>query len=131
MEFMLGCNYWASNAGTEMWRDFDTDAIESDFKRYAEYGLKYLRVFPNWRDFQPIHPFYTASNTLREFRNEKGELFDNPYYLDMQMIERFRTFCRINSGSMFSKPSGTIKSSSGLSGLTITAGLSRLFSRTN
>ena len=27
MEFILGCNYWASNAGADMWRDFDSSAL--------------------------------------------------------------------------------------------------------
>ena len=32
MEFIVGCNYWASNAGTNMWKDFDIDVIENDIR---------------------------------------------------------------------------------------------------
>ncbi len=32
-EFIIGCNYWASNAGTEMWNDWNEKIIEEDFKK--------------------------------------------------------------------------------------------------
>lgn len=46
-EFMLGCNYWASNAGTEMWKQWDADVVDEDFKILSENGVKYVRIFPN------------------------------------------------------------------------------------
>lgn len=55
---MLGCNYWDSEHGTDMWRYFDADVIEKDVKALSENGVKYMRVFPNWRDFQPIQKLY-------------------------------------------------------------------------
>ena len=30
MDFLIGCNYWASNAGTEMWRNFEPDIIDKE-----------------------------------------------------------------------------------------------------
>lgn len=45
MEFILGCNYWASNAGIEMWREFEPDTIDNDLKILSTHGVKYLRVF--------------------------------------------------------------------------------------
>lgn len=92
-EFMLGCNYWASNAGTEMWNDWSAEAVDNDFKKLSEYGVKYLRVFPNWRDFQPIHPLMGGGMSLREYRLHDAELPKNPYYIDETMIERFGIFC--------------------------------------
>lgn len=38
MEFILGCNYWASNAGADMWRDFDVDAIRADLDALSRHG---------------------------------------------------------------------------------------------
>ena len=35
MSFLIGCNYWASNAGIEMWRQFDADVIRRDENRKA------------------------------------------------------------------------------------------------
>ena len=53
-EFFIGCNYWASHAGTNMWRDWDEKEVEADFKRYTDNGLRLLRIFPLWPDFQPM-----------------------------------------------------------------------------
>lgn len=52
--FFVGCNYWASHAGTNMWRDWRPDVIEKDLKLLSEHHIQYLRVFPLWPDFQPI-----------------------------------------------------------------------------
>ena len=95
MEFMLGCNYWASNAGTEMWVQWDENAVEQDMKQLAEHGLKYLRVFPNWRDFQPVCAYYEFGNRVKEYRHRDGSFFDNTYYLDAEMMRRFERFCAI------------------------------------
>ena len=62
MEFMLGCNYWDSEHGTDMWLCFDADVIEKDVKALSENGVKYMRVFPNWRDFQPINRLQADSS---------------------------------------------------------------------
>lgn len=91
--FMIGCNYWSSNAGTEMWRLWDEKVIEDDFKRLKEYGAEYLRVFPNWRDFQPINPYLGGGAEVIDYRIHDADLPSNPYYLDETMLERFGTFC--------------------------------------
>lgn len=53
--FVTGCNYWASHAGTAMWRDWRPDAVAADLRQLSdEAGLEVLRVFPLWSDFQPI-----------------------------------------------------------------------------
>ena len=44
MEFILGCNDWASNAGADMWRDFDVECIDKDVKILSENGVNYVRV---------------------------------------------------------------------------------------
>ena len=38
--FMIGCNYWASNAGMYMWRNFDETVIEKDFALLSSYSIK-------------------------------------------------------------------------------------------
>ncbi len=53
-EFLLGCNYWASNAGCLTWRNFDREIVKKDLAFLASQGLNCLRIFPNWEDFQPI-----------------------------------------------------------------------------
>ena len=53
-DFVTGANYWASNAGINMWREFDESVIDDDFRRLKELKLDIVRVFPLWSDFQPI-----------------------------------------------------------------------------
>ena len=50
----IGCNYWASHAGTRMWELWDKEIVRNDLARLRGLGCELLRVFPNWRDFQPI-----------------------------------------------------------------------------
>ena len=94
-EYILGANYWASNAGAEMWRNFDASCIQKDLKALYENGIEYVRVFPNWRDFQPVMALYGASNCFCEYRMGNAELPKNPYYLDEIMLERFDQFCSL------------------------------------
>ncbi len=93
MEFLIGCNYWASNAGTEMWRQFDQKIIEKDISVLAANGVKCIRLFPNWRDFQPVRPVYGVMGAVEEYAMETGG--ENPYFLDEEMLERFDTVMEI------------------------------------
>ena len=95
MEFIIGCNYWASHAATEMWRNWNEDAIRGDLKVLSEHGIKYLRVFPLWRDFQPVIPCMGKRDEIWEFRLEGERPATNPDYLDEVMLERFDKFCDI------------------------------------
>ena len=88
-EFLLGCNYWASNAGTEMWRNWDEDAIRNDFEILSRNGVKHLRVFPVWRDFQPVSPLFDSCVKIREYRVHEDKIPENKYYLDEAMLGKF------------------------------------------
>ena len=93
--FMLGVNYWASHAGTDMWREWNETVVEKDLELLAQNGLTVLRVFPNWRDFQPVKPAFGGGHRLYEYRMENDQYAENPYYLDEVMLERFERFCQI------------------------------------
>lgn len=93
--FILGTNYWASHAGTDMWRNWDEEVVKSDLELLRQNGIEYLRVFPNWRDFQPVMPAYTGSHRLKEYRMMDDTLPENPGYLSPVMLERFHIFCGI------------------------------------
>lgn len=95
MDFILGCNYWASNAGTEMWACWDEECVRSDLKTLKENGVTHLRAFPNWRDFQPAVRMYGYQGIKREIRHKSGSTFDNENYLDNEMMSRFSRFCDI------------------------------------
>ena len=49
--FVVGCNYWASHAGTAMWSRWRPGVVAADLRRLARAGLQVLRVFPLWPDF--------------------------------------------------------------------------------
>ena len=67
-EFVIGCNYWASHAGTAMWSDWQPEVVEADLKLLAQAGLQSLRVFPLWPDFQPISLLRGGEGKPMEFR---------------------------------------------------------------
>ena len=95
MDFILGCNYWASNAGTEMWRQFNAEAIKNDLKILSQHGVKYLRVFPLLRDFQPVKPNFGAQGQVVEYVMEDGNQPENDYFLDEDMLGHFSEFLNI------------------------------------
>ena len=94
-DFMLGVNYWASHAGVDMWRDWREDVVERDLELLARNGVNTLRVFPNWKDFQPVEPLFTNNHVLREYRMVGDRLPENPWYLEETMLQRFETLCRV------------------------------------
>ena len=97
--FVFGANYWASHAGTNMWHEWDASIVEADFIRFKENGLRLLRVFPLWPDFQPIKALFGGACTEREVRYESEEVFPNTPEgkagVDPVMIERFGVLCRL------------------------------------
>ena len=97
----VGVNYWASHAATEMWRKWDAKVVDDDLRVLAENGMRLLRVFPNWADFQPIHACYLSADMwnkvydTRMFDSEEA-LPDTPCGragVDERMVERFEEFC--------------------------------------
>ena len=93
MKYMLGANYWARRWGTEMWLHYDEKEIREEMKQLSEWGVRCLRVFPNWRDFQPVDRAYAWQGLHGEYISSRtGE----PVYgdgVDSEQIENFRDFC--------------------------------------
>ena len=91
--FALGCNYWASHAGTEMWRRWDADVVEKDFAALEAHGMNLVRVFPIWRDFQPIVQLRRRGNSPVEIAWKDDGPLPNPAGVDEEMVSRFRILC--------------------------------------
>ena len=66
--FVVGCNYWASHAGTGMWRNWQPEIVAKDLEQLAAAGIQVLRVFPLWPDFQPLALLRTGAGEPMEFR---------------------------------------------------------------
>ena len=94
MKYMLGANYWGRRWGTEMWLHYDKKEVREELKQLSEWGVRCLRVFPNWRDFQPVEKAYAWQGTFGEYVNSNSGV---PVYddgVDEGQIENFRDFCR-------------------------------------
>ncbi len=90
--FALGCNYWASHAGTRMWSDWQPEVVDRDFRALADTGLQVIRLFPLWPDFQPIDALGTAWNPVKEMRFGEAPLPEDAWGqagLSAPMRERF------------------------------------------
>lgn len=90
--FMLGCNFWDSKSGTDMWANFDEESLAADLDALTESGIRYLRCFPNWRDFQPVIALRDWRGGFKEYRLTGDRFPENEYYIEPVMIERFRKF---------------------------------------
>jgi len=93
-KFVVGCNYWASHAGTRMWSDWQPEVVKRDLRRLQQGGLQVLRVFPLWPDFQPLTLLRTGWEPV-EFRHGEESLPDDPCGqagLSAVMLERFGLF---------------------------------------
>jgi endo-1,4-beta-mannosidase len=93
--FVTGANYWASHAGTDMWRDWRPEVVANDLQRLSAAGLQVLRVFPLWPDFQPLTLLYGGVGQPVEFRFGEQPLPDDEAGqagVSAVMIERFQAF---------------------------------------
>ena len=96
--FFVGCNWWASHAGTNTWRDWSADVVDSDFKRLAEVGVNVVRVFPLWNDFQPLRMHFKGGNVPKEIRMGEDPLPETEAGkagVDIVMADRFLELCNI------------------------------------
>ncbi len=95
-KFFIGCNYWASHAGTNMWSDWRSDIVEADFARLAENNVRVLRIFTLWSDFQPLRIHRGGGGFERELRLGESPLphtEEGQAGLDPVMLKRFGLFC--------------------------------------
>lgn len=95
MKHIVGCNYWGSKYGTDMWKYWDEDSVKKDIEELSKYGVTHLRVFPMWRDFQPIHAVRRWKGFIRDYSFENDVPINNEYGLDLACIDNFKTFCKI------------------------------------
>lgn len=90
LDFTIGCNYWASNAGMYMWRQWDEETVENDLLKLKESGIDTLRVFPLWSDFQPLEANVGQSKSeMRIFDRPLDKSPEGIAGIDPVMAERF------------------------------------------
>ena len=95
--YFVGCNYWASHAGTNMWRNWDEASVEADLRALSENGVEVIRAFPLWPDFQPLTRL--LSNGGSELRRGDTPLDrttpEGLAGVDAQMMHRFEELLSI------------------------------------
>src|SRR5207249_11490693 len=52
-DYLLGVNYWPARKFVRMWSQFDPREVAEDFARIESLGLRLVRIFVFWPDFQP------------------------------------------------------------------------------
>ena len=52
-DFVLGVNYWPRRKAMYWWNNFDASEVREEFSVIREIGLKVVRLFLLWDDFQP------------------------------------------------------------------------------
>lgn len=52
-DFTLGVNYWPRRKAMYWWNNFDAGEVREEFSIIREIGLKVVRIFLLWDDFQP------------------------------------------------------------------------------
>ena len=94
----IGCNYWASHAGTHMWDEWNEAVVRRDFALMREAGMQTVRVFPLWPSFQPLTLLHGGGGTNAEFLLNGKPLPETPCGragVDETQIGRFRLMCDI------------------------------------
>lgn len=100
-EFFIGANYWASNAGIQMWNRWDEECVKRDLDLLVEGNINVLRMFPLWSDFQPIEAYRNGGGNVRAVSRNAVEAIDSPETLagiDPVMIDRMECFLNHSYG---------------------------------
>lgn len=94
--FYAGCNYWASDSGIYMWRKWNEKVVENDFKLLSELGIKMVRVFPLWPDFQPIKEIFGWCQISAGFSVDGDTLLNTTDDgMDPVMMDRFEALLNL------------------------------------
>ena len=64
--FLLGVNYWPRRKAMYWWNDFDAAEVADEFDVIASVGMKVVRLFLLWDDWQPA-PDIVSAERLRDF----------------------------------------------------------------
>ncbi len=94
-EFFVGVNYWASNAGIQMWNRWDEECVKRDLDLLVEANIKVVRMFPLWSDFQPIENYRGGNGGLKCVSRDAVKAIDSPEALagiDPVMADRLERF---------------------------------------
>jgi len=80
--FILGVNYWPRRKAMYWWSDFDAGEVREEFSVIAELGMKVVRIFLLWDDWQPT-PDVVSADCLRHLVTVADIAAENGLGLDI------------------------------------------------
>ncbi len=80
--FILGVNYWTRRKAMYWWSDFDAAEVREEFAVIRELGMKVVRIFLLWDDWQPT-PDTVSADCLRHLGTVCDIAADNGLGLDI------------------------------------------------
>lgn len=81
-QFLLGVNYQPRRSALYWWQNFDAGEVREDFALIQELGMKVVRIFLMWDDFQP-DPTSVSSTALQSLRTVADVAAENGIRLDV------------------------------------------------
>ena len=86
--FPVGVNYWPRRKAMYWWRDFERDEVAEEFDVIAGLGLRLVRLFLLWEDFQPT-PLAVSSEALDHLDRDRAPWRDQgPDAVANRIVER-------------------------------------------
>jgi len=80
--FLLGVNYWPRRKAMYWWSNFDAGEVREEFAIIHDLGLKVVRLFLLWDDFQPT-PDSVSPTCLKNLETVADIAVDNGLGLDV------------------------------------------------
>ncbi len=99
-KYYIGANYWESKSSINMWKNFSAETIDADFAKLANAGIRTLRMFLTWPQFQPIKAIWSNA-TLYEYRFDDEDETPLPDTeagkagVSEEACDNFATFCKL------------------------------------
>ncbi len=83
--FVLGVNYWPRRKAMYWWSDFDTDEVREEFGLIRDLGMRLVRIFLLWDDWQPTPGTVNAAalkhlGTVLDIAHELGLKLDITFF---------------------------------------------------
>ncbi|MEX1333837.1 MAG: hypothetical protein AB1Z66_00895, partial [Candidatus Limnocylindrales bacterium] len=83
--FPVGVNYWPRRKAMYWWRDFERDEVAEEFDVIAGLGMRLVRLFLLWEDFQPTPDTVSAQaldhlTAVAEVAAERGLGLDVTFF---------------------------------------------------
>ena len=83
--FVLGVNYWPRRKAMYWWSDFDTAEVREEFGLIRDLGMRLVRIFLLWDDWQPTPGTVNAAalkhlGTVLDIAHELGLKLDITFF---------------------------------------------------